>query len=555
MTRCRPPGRRRAALRSRQRAGGAVGARVVDRRRRRGDPAVDPGVRLGAPRCSTTSHRYRRAGRSVPASGGRETHRRVGAGPPSPAPCCRPSSTATGCSPRRGAPTGAAPLLPSAHAADRADPARRRVRAAHRRAARRRPLRRRPPAGGRHRRHRAAEGSDDGGRRSGRRGAASSTAATQRLATAGTGDVLAGMIGALLAHRDRPLRRGGGRGVDARRGGRRALPRPDRWPATSSTACSPRTCCDRSAATTARRCTCAIRRWAWAEIDLDAVAHNVGVLRAAVAPVGGVGGRQGRRLRPRRGRRRPSGAGRRREGLCVALAAEGVALREAGIDAPILVLSEQPPERAGDDRRAPADADRVHAARSSTRSSRPSPIGLPVHLKIDTGMHRVGAAPARRSPRSSPRSQERSPAVELAGVFTHLAVADEPDDPFTATQLARFDDVLDARAGVRPRRPRGQLGRCAGASGRPTVVRARRASRCTGSRRARASTTSPPTLRPVMALKARVSLRQAGCGRAADLLRPAPPVRHATRPWRPSRSATPTVSAAAVVDERPAATC
>ena len=36
--------------------------------------------------------------------------------------------------------------------------------------------------------------------------------------------------------------------------------------------------------------------------------------------------------------------------------------------------------------------------------------------------------------------------MRLAGVFTHLAVADEPDDPFTATQLARFDDVAQPRA-------------------------------------------------------------------------------------------------------------
>jgi alanine racemase len=38
---------------------------------------------------------------------------------------------------------------------------------------------------------------------------------------------------------------------------------------------------------------------------------------------------------------------------------------------------------------------------------------------------------------------DRAPTLRLAGVFTHLAVADEPRDEFTATQLERFDEVLD----------------------------------------------------------------------------------------------------------------
>ena len=66
---------------------------------------------------------------------------------------------------------------------------------------------------------------------------------------------------------------------------------------------------------------------------------------------------------------------------------------------------------------------------------------MPVHLKIDTGMQRVGAHPHTVAAIVA-SIEERFPAVVLAGVFTHLAVADEPDDPFTATQLARFDDAL-----------------------------------------------------------------------------------------------------------------
>ena len=71
---------------------------------------------------------------------------------------------------------------------------------------------------------------------------------------------------------------------------------------------------------------------------------------------------------------------------------------------------------------------------------------MAVHLKIDTGMHRVGCTPA-----SAVALVEQIAAhdeLTLGGVCTHLAVADEPDDDYTAEQLAAFDAVLaelDAR--------------------------------------------------------------------------------------------------------------
>ncbi len=83
-------------------------------------------------------------------------------------------------------------------------------------------------------------------------------------------------------------------------------------------------------------------RWAWAEIDLDAVAHNVGVMRRLSAPAAvwavvkadayGHGALAVGRAAVDAGC----------SGLCVALTQEGVALREAGVEVPILVLSEQP---------------------------------------------------------------------------------------------------------------------------------------------------------------------------------------------------------------------
>jgi alanine racemase len=181
-------------------------------------------------------------------------------------------------------------------------------------------------------------------------------------------------------------------------------------------------------------------RWAWAEIDLDAVAHNVAVLRAAVAPSGvwAVVKADGYGHGAAAVARAATSAGC--AGLCVALTAEGVALRDAGLEAPILVLSEQPVE----------DAATLVAHRLTPTVTTPEGIDaiaavrrgpVDVHVKVDTGMHRVGAAPAAVGALVQ-RISDRSPHVRLAGVFTHLAVADEPANAYTARQLACFDAVL-----------------------------------------------------------------------------------------------------------------
>jgi alanine racemase len=180
-------------------------------------------------------------------------------------------------------------------------------------------------------------------------------------------------------------------------------------------------------------------RWAWADIDLDAVAHNVGVLREAVAPAGvwavvkaeayghgavAVG-------------RAALDAGC--DGLCVALTAEGVALRSAGIRAPILVLSEQPADHAA--AIVANDLTPTVMTIAAIDALAACSAGIAVHVKVDTGMHRVGAAPA-DVPALVEHIATCAPAVRLTGLFTHLAVADEPADPYTAGQLAAFDRVL-----------------------------------------------------------------------------------------------------------------
>ena len=191
-----------------------------------------------------------------------------------------------------------------------------------------------------------------------------------------------------------------------------------------------------------------------ADIDLSAIAHNVGVMKEfagdarllAVVKANGYG----HGAVPVAETALAAGA----HGLCVALVQEGVELRRAGIEAPILVLSEQPIEQVGD-----LVAHGLIATAYSTRyidalaseAKRLDVVGHEVHLKIDTGMNRVGATPA-NAVELAGRIIARSPQLSLGGVFTHLATADSPDPSETRAQLSRFDLALAElhRAGVDP---------------------------------------------------------------------------------------------------------
>lgn len=193
----------------------------------------------------------------------------------------------------------------------------------------------------------------------------------------------------------------------------------------------------------------------WAEVDVAAVRHNVAVLRRLVAPSAlcavvkadayGHGAVDVSKAAIEAGA----------AGLSVAMVEEGVELRDARITAPILLLSEAPAEAAEAAVAAGLTPtlyteEGVEAMAEATKR-----LGtrLSVHLKVDTGMHRVGA-----DPESAPALVERiarHPALRLEGIWTHLAVADgvsTEEREFTSLQLRRFGAVLDlARsAGARP---------------------------------------------------------------------------------------------------------
>ena len=120
-----------------------------------------------------------------------------------------------------------------------------------------------------------------------------------------------------------------------------------------------------------------------------------------------------------------------RTGVCVALVQEGVALRQAGIAAPDPRGAR--PTAGGATRRArPLAAGRhcLHPGLPRRAGGRgpgtPAAPRSPLHVKVDTGMHRVGGQPGRRAPTSCVRRWPPTPELRWVGLWTHLARADEP---------------------------------------------------------------------------------------------------------------------------------
>ena len=197
----------------------------------------------------------------------------------------------------------------------------------------------------------------------------------------------------------------------------------------------------------------AVSRRAWAEVDLDAIRHNTAALAALAAPaslcVVVKADAYGHGMVPVARAALEAGA----TWLAVAVVEEGAALRQVGIAAPVLLLSEPPP-----DAMAAAVAARltptvytlrgVEAAAEAAGRGR-APVG--VHLKVDTGMHRAGAALDDAVEVAGAVARARG--LRLEGLWTHLAVADDPgQDAYTAGQLERFEEARDrlAAAGLQP---------------------------------------------------------------------------------------------------------
>lgn len=174
----------------------------------------------------------------------------------------------------------------------------------------------------------------------------------------------------------------------------------------------------------------------WCEISLDAVARNVETLRALVepTPLCAVVKADGYGHGAIEVAKTALAAGA--SWLVVAIVEEGVELRSAGIDAPILVLTEQ------DASSLVALVEHQLTATVYTEAGVAALDAvangpLKVHVGLDTGMRRVGVAPEGLA--EFLEIVEASVNLEVEALWTHCPVADEPDNDFTDRQLARFD--------------------------------------------------------------------------------------------------------------------
>lgn len=128
--------------------------------------------------------------------------------------------------------------------------------------------------------------------------------------------------------------------------------------------------------------------------------------------------------------------------LGVALVEEGLALRDAGIDASVLLLSEPPP--GSESATLEAGLTPVLCTRPAVERLREAAnaagLGAQVHVKVDTGMHRIGIWPVEETAAFVAGATDAGLAV--TGLLTHFARADEPDASTTEEQLDRFDAAV-----------------------------------------------------------------------------------------------------------------
>ena len=187
---------------------------------------------------------------------------------------------------------------------------------------------------------------------------------------------------------------------------------------------------------------------AWAEVDLNAIRHNFREFRrladqsASISPVQVMGvvkaDAYGHSAVPVARALLAEGA----ESLGVATLDEAVDLRMSDIVAPILILGTTVPWRAEEVVRHDLiqtvydDALLKALAAEAEKAGRPARV----HVKIETGMTRLGLPWMQAAPFI--RMADRMPGIRLEGIFSHLATADDRENPFAELQFDRFRQVL-----------------------------------------------------------------------------------------------------------------
>src|SRR5829696_1045507 len=186
------------------------------------------------------------------------------------------------------------------------------------------------------------------------------------------------------------------------------------------------------------------RRPTWAEIDLNNLAANFKEIKQKVSPTArvmavvkanayGHGAVECARRLAREGA----------DWFGVALPEEGIELRDAGITQPLLCLAGYWPGQAAAciQHRLMAVVYRLEMIEALNRAAANAGVVADVHVKVDTGMGRLGVRSDQLSEFVAALEQFRN--VRIDGVMTHLAAADDAScQPLTRDQIQRFDDAV-----------------------------------------------------------------------------------------------------------------
>ncbi|MFR0859894.1 MAG: alanine racemase [Christensenellales bacterium] len=197
-----------------------------------------------------------------------------------------------------------------------------------------------------------------------------------------------------------------------------------------------------------------MQRYNVCEIDLAAIRHNVGVMKSHIA--GGAkflavvkADAYGHGAVPVAKAALEAGA----DMLAVAIPEEGIELRNAGIAAPILVLGgiEESAAEAVVQYNLTQVVFDESRIRALAQAGQKLGQNAQVHLKLDTGMNRIGVRTEEEA-QALTRLIDSLSGIELTGCFTHMATADEDDPTGTLKQIAKFDVLCRAIKAVHPGR-------------------------------------------------------------------------------------------------------
>ena len=183
----------------------------------------------------------------------------------------------------------------------------------------------------------------------------------------------------------------------------------------------------------------------WAEIDLDAIAFNIQAFKRHVGKKVKVIGvvkanAYGHGAAPVAESALKAGA----EMLAVHRMIEGVELRKAGIQAPILIMGYTPADGAEQTVawKLTPSLMTLEFARALSQRATAEGVSIPVHIKVDSGMSRYGLMPEEVV--AFLQAIAGLPGIQLEGLFTHFATADWADQSNARQQLSVFNEVSTA---------------------------------------------------------------------------------------------------------------